>query len=287
MRSVVARARQVPGWAVGAALVLVAIGWAAFGPLPHDPRTSDLDRAGLPPGGDHWFGTTESGADVFSGVVAASTSTLPIAIAGVLAGLLLGTAAGVALSGHTAVQEGVMRLVDLLQSFPVILVAIIVVALAKGESVELWLTVAVAVINLPIFLRIVRGSALVVRTERYVLAAEVMGASRWRVATRHVVPNVLTVVLAQASLSIGFAIMAIASLGFLGIGAPPPEPSWGALIREGADSLGNGHWWLVVFPSLAICATVLVFNMISRSIGASGARTSAQAGTGPVSGVAA
>ncbi|SDG05064.1 peptide/nickel transport system permease protein [Lentzea fradiae] len=263
--------RSVPGWAVGSAVVAFVLLWAAFGPLPHDPRSPALSSANQAPGGDFWFGTTESGVDVFSGVVAASLSTLPIAFAGVLAGLLAGTAAGIALSGHSPVQEGFMRLVDLFQSFPVILVAIVVVALAEGDSVNFWLTAAIAVINFPIFLRIVRGSALVVRTERYVLAAEVMGASRWRVALRHIVPNVSNVVLAQASLSIGFGIMAIASLGYLGIGSAPPEPSWGAFIREGADKLGDGRWWMVVFPSLAICLTVLVFNMISRSISKAGA----------------
>jgi len=265
--------RLVPGWAVGTAVVAFVLLWAAFGPLPHDPRSPALSVANRAPDREFWLGTTESGVDLFSGIVAASLSTLPIAFAGVLAGLLAGTAAGIALSGHSPVQEAFMRLVDLFQSFPVILVAIVVVALAEGDAVNFWLTTAIAVINFPIFLRIVRGSALVVRTERYVLAAEVMGASRWRIATRHIVPNLLNVVLAQASLSIGFAIMAIASLGYLGIGVPPPEPSWGAFIREGADNLGNGNWWLVVFPSLAICLTVLVFNMISRSISKAGTPT--------------
>lgn len=261
------RRRTLLALAAGGGFIAVFFLWGVLGPLPYDPEAPDLGQALRAPDGTHWFGTSESGADVFSVTVAAAGSTLPVALAGVVIGMMLGTAAGVALSGQSGLQEAAMRLVDLLQSFPILIVAIVIVALAPGDTVHLWLVFAIALINFPIFLRLVRASALVVKTERYVVAAEVLGTSRWRIASRHVVPNVAAVVLAQASISVGFAIIAIAALGYLGVGAPPPTPSWGALIQEGAEGLGNGQWWLVLFPSAAICANVLAFNLMAQSIG--------------------
>jgi peptide/nickel transport system permease protein len=125
---------------------------------------------------------------------------------------------------------------------------------------------AIMITNVPRFMRLVRAEALALREARFIEAAHAIGATRSRIAFRHILPNVTGVILVQVSLSAASALIVIAALAFIGIGAPPPEPSWGAMIRSGFSELPNGHWWISIFPGLAICFCVFWLNVVAETL---------------------
>ncbi|WP_431727185.1 ABC transporter permease [Verrucosispora sp. TAA-831] len=249
-------------WLPGAVLTgLLAA--AYFAPLPHDP-TEPTTNTLTAPDGEHWMGTDKFGLDVFSRLIASAGVDIPLALAGMLISLVIGVLLGLAALHRGPWGERVVRALDVFQAFPLLILAIALVAL-MGNNIE-NVVVAIAIINVPRFVRLVRSEGLTIRESRYIEAAHAIGATGPRVMFRHVLPNMTGIILAQASLAVAHSIVVIASLSFLGIGINAADASWGAMIQTGAQNMTTGQWWVSVFPGLAIFLTVLCFNAISDEL---------------------
>src|SRR2546425_4648282 len=256
-----ARARLAP---FGAAVMLLAVLAALAAPLlaPHDPLAQNLGNTLARPG--HLLGTDNVGRDVLSRVIWGTRVSLvagfvSVAIAA-LAGSLLGIAAGY--SGGR-VDGLVMRLMDAVLSFPPL-----VLALALGAVLGAGLTgvlIALGVVYTPTFARLMRGQVLAITAREYVEAARALGAPGWRIAGRHVLPNATAPIVVQASLSVAFAILAEASLSFLGLGIQPPAASWGSMINAGRGYLQQAPW-IVFGPGAALFVTVVGLNFVGDAV---------------------
>jgi peptide/nickel transport system permease protein len=260
------RALTARGAAFGAAVLLLVALMALLAQFvaPYDPLKQDLMNARMAPSGGHWLGTDDLGRDVLARVIYGSRVSLIAGLAsvavGVVAGSLLGLGAGFA---GGKVDSLVMRLVDAVLSFPGL-----VLALALGAVIGAGLAgvvIALGVVYTPTFARLMRGQVLTIREREFVHAARVLGAPGWRIVMQHVLPNVATPIVVQASLSIAFAILAEASLSFLGLGVPPPEPSWGGMINQGRGYLQVAPW-IVFGPGAALFVTVLGLNFVGDAI---------------------
>src|SRR5436305_4481465 len=239
---------------------------AIFAPLvsPYDPLKQDLSSLLASPGPTHLLGTDNVGRDVLARVIWGSRVSLiagsvSVAIA-VVAGCFLGLIAGY--SGGR-LDDVAMRLMDAVLSFPAL-----VLALALGAVLGAGLggvLIALGVVYTPTFARLMRGQVLTLRTREYVLAARVLGGADWWILQRHVLPNAATPIVVQASLSIGFAILAEASLSFLGLGVQPPDPAWGSMINAGRGYLQQAPW-MVFGPGTALFVTVLALNFVGDGI---------------------
>jgi len=248
----------------GAAVLILLLLWATVLPLPFDPRLPDAAETLRAPSGAHWFGTDQNGVDVFSRLVAAARNDIPLAFGGALLAGIVGVPIGLALSRQGRWQNLCMRLLDLMQSLPMIVVALTIVALAGRGAGKML--VALAIINVVSFIRLARSEALTVRTLRFVDAVRAMGAPEPWILARHVLPNVLPVVFAELSLSSGQSLLTIAGLGFLGVGVQPTTPSWGLMLNSGTQFISSGQWWVFVYPIVAIVVTVLSFNAVARGL---------------------
>ena len=245
--------------------VLVTLLAAAYlAPLPYDPRVPDAAATLMPPSRDHWMGTDKFGLDVFSRLVASAGVDIPLAMAGMALSLVLGVLLGLLASQRGRWAERIVRVLDVFQAFPLLMLAIAVVAL-MGNKIQ-NVVIAIAIINVPRFIRLVRSEGLTIRESRYVEAAHAIGATPVQVMLRHMLPNMTGVILAQASLAVAHAIVVIASLSFLGIGMNAADPSWGAMIQTGAQNMTTGQWWVALFPGLAVFVAVLAFNSISDQL---------------------
>ena len=270
---------QVPRWRETFS-VLVANRLAAFGLIVlvllvltavfaeiiarYPINAQDLTRRFDPPSADHWFGTDDLGRDLFSRVVIGARISLQVGFVAVGISLIAGTLIGLIAGYRGGVIDAVlMRSMGVLFSFPVVLLAIALVAVL-GPSLRNTM-IAVGIVFTPIFARVVRGSTLSVREEVYVQAVRSLGASDWRIVLRHVLPNVAGPIIVQASLSLAFAILTEAALSFVGVGVQPPRPAWGLLLSDAQRFLGQG-WWLSVFPGLAIFVTVMAFNLVGDGL---------------------
>jgi peptide/nickel transport system permease protein len=258
-----ARARLAP---FGALVLLTAIVMAVGAPVlsPHDPLKQNLGNTLARPGRVHVLGTDNVGRDVFSRVIwgtrvsllAGIVSVVLAATAGSLLGLLAGYAGG-------RVDGFVMRAMDAVLSFPPL-----VLALALGAVLGAGLTgvlVALGVVYTPTFARLMRGQVLAITARDYVDAARALGASGWRVAYHHIVPNAAAPIVVQASLSVAFAILAEASLSFLGLGIQPPQASWGSMINAGRGYLQQAPW-IVFGPGAALFVTVVGLNFVGDAV---------------------
>jgi peptide/nickel transport system permease protein len=258
-----ASARMAP---FGAVVLTVAVLMALLAPLiaPYDPLKQDLTNILQAPSATHLLGTDNLGRDVLSRViwgtqvslVAGFASVAVAVVAGALLGLLAGFAGG-------TVDGLVMRLIDAVLSFPAL-----VLALALGAVIGAGLggvVIALSVVYTPTFARLMRGQVLTVCTREYVQAARVIGSPGWRIVKQHILPNVATPIVVQASLAIAFAILAEASLSFLGLGVPPPAPSWGGMINQGRGYLQQAPW-IVFGPGAALFMTVLGLNFVGDAI---------------------
>ena len=250
----------------GGLVVLLAVLAAVFAPFisPYDPLQQDLANILAPPGGAHLLGTDNVGRDILARVVWGTRVSLvagfvSVAMAAV-AGSLLGLGAGF---WGGRVDGGVMRLMDAVLAFPPL-----VLALALGAVLGAGLggvLIALGVVYTPTFARLMRGQVLTIKAREYVEAARVLGAPNWRIVRRHVLPNAATPIVVQASLSVAFAILAEASLSFLGLGIQPPEPSWGSMINAGRGYLQQAPW-IVFGPGAALFVTVLGLNFVGDAI---------------------
>ncbi len=261
-------ARSAPS-VLGLALVLVFLGLAAVGPwivpYPDDARGAvHLDRKLQAPGASHWFGTDEVGDDVYTRVIVGARVSLQIGLVitviGALIGIPLGVVAGYA-GGLTG--EVIMRVTDMFLSVPSLVLALAVVG-ALGPGI-LNATVAISLVWWPGYVRLVHGKTLALKHEVYVEAARAVGTGRPRIVFAHILPNCLSPIIVKASMDMGTAILTAASLGFIGLGAQPPFPEWGAMISYGRNYLPT-WWWYSVFPGLFIYLTVLGFNLLGDGL---------------------
>jgi len=260
--------RALRGWGARAGLVLVLLllALAAFAPwvAPYDPFDQDLSAALTLPGPEHWFGADQYGRDVFSRVLHGTRYALfAILVADGLA-LALGGAMGL-IAGFAggALDAAIMRVVDVLLAFPYLLLALVIVA-ALGPSLVNSL-VAIGIVYAPQYARMMRGQVLAVQGLDFVQAATSTGARPARVVLRHVLPNCMGPVLVLATLQAGSVVVETAGLSFLGLGAQPPSPDWGALLADG-HSYFLSAWWIATFPGAAILLTVLGFNLLGDAL---------------------
>ena len=233
-------------------------------PLPYSPTTPNPSVISAAPNSDHWFGTDANGFDVFSRTVESARIDLPLAFGGVVLAMLIGVPIGLAVSKESWRSNIVMRGVDALQALPLLIVTVAIVALAGDHMIDIIF--AIVLVTTPAFIRMVRGGAQVIRSKRYVEAATASGSSEARILRVHVLPNVLNLILTQLTLGVGFAIVVIAGLNFLGVGVNPPTPTWGSMIYDGAGVINQGQWWVALFPSLAILMVISCVNLTARVV---------------------
>ncbi len=259
--------RRHPRVLAASALLAVLILAAALAPWisPHDPIAGNADDNLLPPGPGHWLGTDELGRDVLSRVIYGGRVSLPVAVVAVALGVVTGGVIGLTAGYRGGVTDLVlMRFIDAILAFPAIVLAIAIAA-ALGPNLRNAM-IAVGVVQIPIYARLIRAQVLHVKQLDFVAAARALGATWPRVVFRHLVPNLLNPVIVQMSLSAAFAILAEATLSFLGLSAQPPTADWGFMIFAGAHFLTNNDWWLAVAPGVAICAAVFGFNMMGDAL---------------------
>ncbi|TMC11545.1 MAG: ABC transporter permease [Chloroflexi bacterium] len=259
--------RRYPRVTTAASVVALLFLVALLAPIisPHDPLAQSPDDSYLPPGPGHLLGTDELGRDLLSRILWGARVSLPVALVAVVVGLVGGGALGLVCGYRGGLTDLLlMRLVDALLAFPGLILAIAIVA-ALGPSLVNAM-VAIGIVAIPVYARLVRGQILQLKQLEFITAARSMGASPLRIVFQHLVPNLLNPVLVQVSLSAGFAILAEATLSFLGLGAQVPTPDWGQMINSGARFLNNGFWWLPIFPGVAISIAVFSFNWLGDSL---------------------
>ena len=249
---------------LAAVLIGVILALAAHVVAPYDPVAMDLAVSRQPPSAQHLLGTDELGRDILSRIIYGFRVSLTIGLVstsiGLVFGLLVGAPAGY--SGG-ALDMLLMRAVDVLMSFPTILVAIIVVTILGPGLYNAM--VAVGVAQVPLYSRLVRSLVLKLKNEDYVLAARSLGAKHGRIISLHILPNCLSPLIVQATLNIASAILSAAALGFLGLGAPAPIPEWGTMLSKGRLYMRvSPH--ISIFPGLAIMVTVLAFNLVGDGL---------------------
>ncbi len=254
-----------PGTIVGAVFLLLFVGAALIGPLvASDPTAHDLDRVLAPPGPGHPLGTDENGTDLLAMVLHGARLALAISGITVLVCFVVGTLVG-AFAGYVGgwVDEVLMRIMDVLLSFPGILLNLVIVALVRRPSVT-FVVFALAVNGWVAYARVARGQTLAVREREYVQAARASGAGLWWILSRHVVPSIVGPLVVQATFGFGAVIMVEASLSFLGLGPAVPY-SWGALLAQGTTYLWRSAR-LAAVPGLSIALVVLGFNLVGDAL---------------------
>lgn len=262
-----------PRFAVGYFIVVVVALAAVLAPwiAPYSPVEANPSQFLEPPSWQHWFGTDAVGMDIFSRAVYAPRIDLTIAVLGTLISAVLGTATG-ALVGFYSTGRGVrvwmsfavMRAADVLQAFPVFVFAIALVA-SLGQSIQ-TVVLAIAFVNAPIYLRLMRSQVLTIRSMRYVEASQVAGLTDLRTIRRHIIPNAMAPILAQLSVNVGWGILLTAALSFIGAGVRAPTPEWGSMIAMGFQNVVTGQWWPSVFPGLMLAITVFGFSLVGSSV---------------------
>lgn len=254
----------------GLVLAWIFIGWLLVAFLlpqvlaPGDPLDVDPMRTFIAPGLEHWFGTDESGADIYTRVVHGARASLVIGLAATVIGLTLGVTVGLLAGlGNRWVEATLMRFLDVGLAVPELLLALVVIGIIGGGTFNA--IVAIGVGSVAYYARIVRAQAHKVRSAAYVEAARTLGFSHSKVLFRHILPNSIKPVLLLATIGVGGAIGAGASLSFLGLGTPPPAPEWGAMLSVGRNFISNAPW-LIVIPSAFLVATVLSITVIGRDL---------------------
>ena len=241
-------------------MIAVSANWIA----PYEVNDVDVPNALEPPSGSHWFGTDELGRDVFSRVLLAIGVSMRVAVVSVTFAVVVGVTIGV-LAGYRGgwIDTIFMRVVDVMFAFPVLLLALVVVAvLGPGATTTI---LAIGIVYTPIFARVARASTLSVRVEPFVQISHAMGTGDLYILARHIVPNIAGPLIVQTSISLAFAILSEAALSFLGLGIQPPEPSLGRMIFD-SQGFVTMAWWMAVFPGATIFVIVLAFNLVGDGL---------------------
>jgi peptide/nickel transport system permease protein len=255
-----------PGLVLAWAIVLIAVGWALFPALftSYSPFAGDPDTSFAAPSAQHWFGTDRLGRDLFARSVHGAGTTLTATLFAVLIGFGVGSFVGLAAGFAGGLADTViMRVVDVFLAIPNLLLAMVTVSVLGYSTNNI--AFAVGISSIASFARVMRAEVLSVASRDYVRAAYGLGVRRLGVVAKHILPNSLSSVLALAALEIGTAILAVAGLGFLGYGAPPPIPEWGLLVAEGRDFVAV-YPWISLLPGVALAAVVLATHRISTSL---------------------
>ena len=255
-----------PTAAVAATVLLLIVLMAVFDEAiaPTGPNEISVEDRLQPPSWQHPFGTDDLGRDILSRVILGAGVSLRVGFLAVAFALVVGSGVGL-LAGFYGrwVDDVLMRGMDILFAFPAVLLAIAVLAVRGPGSGNTAL--AIGIVYVPVFARVTRASVLGVREEVYVRASRSVGASDFRLLTRHVLPNAAPPIIVQTSISLAFAVLAEAALSFLGLGTQPPNPSWGLMLAEGRGFIDLA-WWLAFFPGMAIFVTVLCFNLLGDGL---------------------
>lgn len=251
---------------VGGSLVILIIVAAIVSYVwtPYNPIQVNANGRFIDPSGSHWFGTDALGRDIFSNIIAGARVTLLVGIISVGVGAIIGIPLGIysAISGHIG-REVASRGIDLLLAFPALLLAVAFGSI-WGASTETAM-LAIGIATAPLFARLSRGGTLQIMTTEYVLAARVAGRSTIYIVVRHVLPNIAGLLIVQASVAYGVAVLAESGLAYLGFGTPPPTPSWGLMLQQ-AQTLLYAHPLLSLWPAAAIFLAVLGFNLLGDGL---------------------
>ena len=250
---------------LAAIILLIIVVLAVFAPwiAPYSPTGMRISQRLKPPSLSHWFGTDEFGRDVLSRIIHGGRASLGIGMAVVIASMLAGTTLGLLAGYFRALDGPIMRLVDAMMSLPDILLAIFLVAVLGASAGNVVL--ALAIVYTPRVTRVVRGSTLVVRELPFVEAARTLGVSTWRILTVHILLNVASPILVQATFIFAYAVLAEAGLSFLGAGVPPEVPTWGTMIAAGQQYTDQAMW-VVLFPGLAIVLAALSLQLLGDGL---------------------
>jgi peptide/nickel transport system permease protein len=246
---------------LGWMLTAILSAWVA----PHDPYATDPVNKLLPPSADHWFGTDNYGRDIFSRVVYGARISIWTGMIAVSISFIIGVPLG-AIAGYYGGRTGsiIMRCMDILLAFPSLVLAMAIAA-AMGPGL-LSALIAVGIVGIPEFARLIHGQTISLREKEFVEASRAIGVKDSTILFRHIFPNALAPLLVNATLGMGFAILTSASLSFLGLGVKPPTAEWGAMISEGRAYIISGEWWIVTFPGLAIATAILGFNLLGDGL---------------------
>jgi peptide/nickel transport system permease protein len=248
------------------AILLVMLA-AALAPwvAPYDPDEPDAERTLSTVSWRHPLGTDEYGRDQLSRLVHAGRVDLLVALSATALALTAGTSLG-ALAGYRGgwVDQLVMRVIDAVMAFPAFILAMAITAALGNATVNV--VAAIAITHVPIYTRLIRGEMLKVRETEYAEAARTVGNRPRQIVLGHLLPNCVPPLVVQATLAMGFAILTVAALSFIGLGIRPPQSEWGQMTAEGAGYVVSGEWWLVLFPGLAIMVTVLAFNLVGDTL---------------------
>jgi peptide/nickel transport system permease protein len=260
------RALRHPSFAIGGALTLGLVGTAllSLAWTPHPATEIDIPNKLLAPGAAHWFGTDSLGRDIASQLLVGAQASIVVGVLAVLIGFSFGTALGLVASARRGwVEEGVMRLSDFTFAFPALLTAILLGAI-YGPGLVTGI-VAIGLFNVPVFARVTRGAANAIWAREYVLAARAAGKGRWQITVDHVLPNIASALIVQATNQFATAILAEAALSYLGLGTQPPTPSWGRMLNEAQTQMFQAPM-LAVYPGVAIALAVLGLNLMGDGL---------------------
>jgi len=260
------RAFKHRSFVVGGLLSSLVLGMALLSLVwtPYSPTAINIRRRMAPPSADYWLGTDPFGRDVFSLILAGAQNSLLVGLIAVGTGLILGSALGLLAAAKRGwLEELVMRFADFTFAFPAILSAILLAAVFGPSTFNS--IIAIAIFNIPVFARVVRGSANAIWARDFILAARSAGKGSTRITLEHVLPNILSVIVVQATIQFALAILAEAALSYLGLGTQPPTPSWGRMLNE-AQAMVFRAPFLAVFPGMAIAVAVLGLNLLGDGL---------------------
>ena len=264
--NVLRRLVQRPSAAVGLVVIVAFIVVALLAPwlAPYDPIATSFSTVRKAPGAAHWFGTDEIGRDVLSRVMFGARASLLAGVVSVVISLTIGVPTGL-LAGYAGGRTDMLisRVTDALLACPFLILAIALAAFL-GPSLTNAM-IAIGISATPVFIRLTRGTTIAVKAEEFVLAARAIGNSPWRIALRHVLPNIVPPLLVQATLAIAAAVIAEASLSFLGLGQQPPQPSWGSMLNTAKNYIDNAPW-MAIWPGVSIFLLVLSFNIVGDGL---------------------
>lgn len=259
------RKKPLAAAAAATLLVLIAVALAASLVATHDPYSFAAPERLQGPSADHYFGTDEFGRDLFSRVIYGAQVSLKVGFITVLFSTIVGSAIGIA-SGYFGgwLDAVIQRLVDMLMAFPAVVLALAIVA-ARGQGVT-NVIIALAVVQTPGLIRVVRSNVLTLKERPFIEASRVIGATPARIMVVHLLPNVTPSIIVLATAGLGGAILAEATLSFLGLGTPPPQPSWGGMLSGSARRYATDAPWLVIFPGIALSLSIYSFNLLGDGL---------------------
>jgi peptide/nickel transport system permease protein len=263
LRALLRSPSAVAGLIISALLVLLSL-MALFGLTPYDPVAQDPPSRLQPPGAEHWFGTDQFGRDVFSRVAAGVANSTVIAVVAVAVSAVVGTAAGVVSGFYRGISDTVIGgVTNVLFAFPPLLLALSLASVFERN----WLTVAIAIaiVYVPIFVRVTRGPVLSLREIDFVRAATSTGMRRSRIMLQHVLPNITSIIIVQVTLSLSWAVLTEASLSFLGLGTPPPAPSLGSMIYDARTLLSIAPWTMIA-PGAVLVLLIVGLNLLGDGL---------------------